>query len=61
MNKEYLAEKQKIFENAKIRAKKIIEKYKNEDGYLDGEPWKNELKKDSAKVLEELKKLKNIK
>ena len=42
MNKEYLAEKQKIFENAKIRAKKIIEKYKNEDGYLDGEPWKNE-------------------
>ena len=57
MNKDYLSEKQKIFKNAEIRAKKIIEKYKIENGYLDGEPWKNELKKDSTKVLEELKKL----
>ncbi len=58
MNKEYSTEKQKIFENAQKRAKNIIEKYKEKNGDLDGEPWTNELKEDSARVLKELKELK---
>ena len=57
MNKEYSTEKQKIFENAQKRTQKIIGKYKRKNGYLDGEPWTNELKKDSARVLKELKEL----
>lgn len=57
MNKEYLKEKEKIFKRAEVRAQKIIEKYKKIDGFLDGEPWAKEMKKDSDRVLRELKSL----
>ena len=58
MDEEYLKEKKKIFERAQERAQKIIEKYKSTNGYLDGEPWAEEMKKDRNRVLQELKALK---
>ena len=58
MNKEYLKEKKRILERAEERAQKIIEKHIRTNGYLDGEPWAEEMKKDSNIVLKELKALK---
>ncbi len=55
MIEEYLEEKERIFSEAEERAQKIIEKYKRVDGFLDGEPWTEEMKKDSDRVLRELK------
>lgn len=59
MKNSYDIEKNKIFEIAKERTNKIMNKYpEREKGQLDGEPWKNELKEDSKIVLKELRKLK---
>ena len=55
MTEKYLEEKERIFREAEERAQKIIEKYKIEGGFLDGEPWVKEMKKDSTRVLRELK------